>query len=120
MKPFDLQAALAGKPVVTRGGQVVQQIHHLSLAGVYSVCGVINYGIKTWKIDGGYLENGVIRSDYDLFMVPVTRECWVNLYESMLTSPPSLACVHRTEKDADLMNVANRITGKAFHLTWEE
>jgi hypothetical protein len=81
MKPFDLQKALAGEPVVTRSGQPVTQLTKFSFIKVeYSVYGVIDGKIHRWVRSGQY-DLDVENNDLDLFMAE--PEKWVNVYWSI-------------------------------------
>ena len=51
----------------------------------------------------------------DLFMAPIKRTVWVNLYGRQLES----VC-HSTEEDADKHASSDRIGGKAYPLEIEE
>lgn len=77
-KPFDLERALAGDPVVTRDGRPVTQLVKFDVGGDSEpVCGVLNGSISSWSVDGLYLTD--IESKYDIFMAPKKRTVWVNL-----------------------------------------
>ena len=79
LKPFDLEKALAGEPVVTRDGQEVTQLKKFDVDGEPLV-GVHDGTIETWEIDGSYI-NHTQESLLDLFMAPVEKVVWVNVYE---------------------------------------
>jgi hypothetical protein len=70
MKPFNLQAALAGAKVVTRDGREVK------IAGyskdVNSLLGWIGSGVYQWTGGG---QN--IADKNDLFMAPIERKEWI-------------------------------------------
>jgi hypothetical protein len=74
MKQFNLQAALAGAPVVTRDGRPVK------IAG-YNPDAIESQRIAAWVGDFviDYGENGKRYSyvDCDLFMAPTTRKEWI-------------------------------------------
>ena len=78
MKPFNLEKALAGEPVVTRDGRKVTDIHYFSAPAKYKVVAHIvnNSCVDTFEIDGTYLEDS--ESSTDLFMAE--RERWINIY----------------------------------------
>ena len=72
MKPFDLEKALAGAPVVTRDGREVTQLHLFDLKEHgYPLHGVIN-GKEGGQSVECFIENGKWRrsgeSEFDLFM----------------------------------------------------
>lgn len=83
LKPFDLEAALRGEPVVTRDGRPVTQVTKFDVTSIFRIVGVVNSKVEYWT------ENGYYHPDYsgnssDLFMVTKTvkKEGWVNLYKS--------------------------------------
>jgi hypothetical protein len=75
MKPFNLERALAGDPVITRDGRPVTQLTLFTNTKTYPLVGVVEGVIKAWKTNGKYF-NGQEWS-YDLFMPPVKREGWI-------------------------------------------
>jgi len=78
MKPFDLQKALAGEPVVTRGGDKVTEIHNFSTRhGEMTVFAIIEGGFLTFNKNGKHY-SGISDSDFDLFMAE--PETWINLF----------------------------------------
>lgn len=81
MKPFNLQEALAGKPVVTRDGRKVQDIRHLPSATMYTVVGVVDGSLenpRTFTHHGAFSANDV---ENDLFMAPQKKKGWINIYQ---------------------------------------
>lgn len=81
-KPFDLDAAKAGAPVVTRDGRPARIIYS-EAKSIYNIIALVEDGGDERPIsvatDG---VNGLGPSNNDLFMVSVKREGWVNLYKS--------------------------------------
>ncbi len=73
--PFDLEKALAGAKVRTKCGKHIEQIHHFKIQNPFSVYGIFNDQIFSWRIDGSYREG--TNSDFDLFMVREKRVLWV-------------------------------------------
>lgn len=81
MKPFNLQEALAGKPVVTRDGRKVTELHYFATALpseqlVYVADGKLHYQFAR----GSYYPLGSHASEWDLFMAEEPREIWLNVY----------------------------------------
>ena len=83
-KPFDLEAAKAGAPVVTRDGRPARIIcWDYNLCGVQKLLVLVkddvvdHENILAYNLDGTCC---VSPSPYDLFMAPVKHEGWVNLY----------------------------------------
>lgn len=84
MKPFDLERALAGDPVVTRDGRKVRIMPLLLKDKHYPVVGYMDFGYREvldrFTLEGrtGMHEDSAL----DLFMAAVKHEGWVNIYPS--------------------------------------
>lgn len=84
MKPFNLEAALAGKKVTTGKGEQVRilctdRVHSNNypiIALVMKATG--DEALYTYNKDGKYLHEG--HPSKDLYMVPVKVTKWANLY----------------------------------------
>ena len=70
---FDLEQALSGDPVVTRGGLEVTQLKSFDTSGGVVLVGVVGDTLHSWYESGTFLLEGRGTSDYDLFMKPKTR-----------------------------------------------
>lgn len=79
MKPFNLQEALAGKPVVTRQGDPVTQLHKFDVQGHFSVAGVLSGAVQNWTEQGKLYTNQ--EHGYDLFMASEKRTEWIVLWK---------------------------------------
>lgn len=83
MKPFDLQAALAGAPVVTKTGIKVLAIAHLPQASlsfmrVYAVLeGLHGNNVQSYD-ESGHVGSG----HFDLFMAPKRKTLYINIWKS--------------------------------------
>lgn len=79
MKPFNLEAALAGAPVVTRDGIVVEDMHYFSGSrAAYPLHALCDGCILTFTREGKFTTNR--DHNNDLFMAPTKKQGWVNLY----------------------------------------
>lgn len=68
-KPFNLQEALEGKPVVTGDGRKVKIAGYESEAAkIFQLVGWVDGIAKSWESNGKYY--GAINQDHDLFMAP--------------------------------------------------
>lgn len=76
MKPFDLEKALAGEPVVTRDGNPVTQVTKFDCDSAYPLRAVIDGKIISFTTNGN--TNVSIEHEHDLFMAEPER--WVNVY----------------------------------------
>jgi hypothetical protein len=74
MKPFDLQKALAGEPVITRDGRPVKIAGYNEEADEDVVlCGWVAGNAHQWYKDGSCEYEEYL----DLFMAPIERKEWV-------------------------------------------
>ena len=82
MKPFNLEKALAGEPVVTRDGIPATDFHYFEREkSVFNVCALVD------GIVGRFTADGYSHTDNmsDLFMAPARRTMWGVLYRSDYT-----------------------------------
>ena len=81
MKPFDLEKALAGEPVVTRDGKPVSHITKFPAKNSrWQLCAVVDGFIEPFSEDGMH----IFLRPQDLFMVEnpkVKKEGWINVYK---------------------------------------
>lgn len=85
MKPFNLESALAGAPVVMRNGRKVLEV--LTPKSIKNkeqpvVCVNIKESITMHCTNGSYYYSSVKPHEYDLFMLPQTKTFWVNVYKT--------------------------------------
>lgn len=83
LKPFDLEAAKNGAKVVTRYGRPARIIcwdYHSGIIDYHIVACVDRQELLYVYTNKGECYHGM--TAYDLFMAPVKREGWVNLYRS--------------------------------------
>jgi hypothetical protein len=84
MKPFDLEAAKAGKPLITRGGSKVQFIAVAPEAHEDTRLLVLRNGrVLPLYIDGTY---DIFPTDSDVFMAPEEITVWLNCYPAGVSS----------------------------------
>ena len=104
LKPFDLEAAKAGKPVFTRDGRSVRIIcfdrKHIYDGQAYSIVALVNEGpysesIYSYTKDGLY-ELGECHNN-DLMMLPEKKEGWVNVYKDSVYDTKDEALIGRSE-----------------------
>lgn len=99
-KPFNLQEALAGKPLVTRDGRPVKIAgYNPEAADNDMVVGWVDNLVETWSSEGKYIDSADV--DFDLFMAPETKDVWVIL---MQRSFGIMAVVRETKEDAEAFN----------------
>jgi hypothetical protein len=81
MKPFNLEKALEGDPVITRDGRKVTDIHYFRIKDLDAsvMVGIDNTELKSYDTNGKYYQNN--DSYYDLFMAPIIKTYWINIYK---------------------------------------
>lgn len=78
MKPFNLEKALAGEPVVTRAGEKVKIAGYNPDAKKDSaVIGWVGAKARTWGADGRFYDEGDQSSSNDLFMGLSEHKEWI-------------------------------------------
>ena len=103
LRPFDLEAAKAGKPVYTRDGRKVRIICFDAKCNKPIVALIYDCNKETVL---QYLENGRFFVDqidkYDLMMFPQKKEGWVNVYKSYNVGKkiPCMASIYPTKEEA--------------------
>jgi hypothetical protein len=76
-KPFNLDEALAGKPVITRDGRPVKIAGYNEDAfDGKKVIGWVGKDAEMWQESGQYY-GSVYACNFDLFMAPTTRKEWI-------------------------------------------
>lgn len=78
-KPFNLDRAIMGDPVVTRSGLKVTQIVKFDVQGDHEIAGVIDGRLYSWRNNG---ERFSFQSEIDLFMAPVKKIMYCNIFKS--------------------------------------
>jgi hypothetical protein len=109
MKPFNIEEALAGKPVVTRRGVEATQLHLFEIDNIYKLFAVVEGEVIQCTIKGEF------RSDYetgwDLFMASESKFLWINLFQQLHENGNYVTTVHTREDLADL-EIENNINFK--------
>lgn len=113
-KPFDLERASAGDPVVTREGRPVTQLVKFDAdCDICTVYGVVVGRVESWSVDGRYSVTGG-ESQYDIFMAPKKRTVWVNLY------PGRRSLWYDSKEEADRRHASDRIGNRAWPVEIED
>ena len=122
-KPFDLEAAKAGKPVCTRDGRKVRIICFDAKCNKPIVALIYDCNKETVL---QYLENGRFFVDqidkYDLMMFPQKKEGWVNVYKSYNVGKkiPCMASIYPTKEEAKKSSVVGFDYVDTVKIEWEE
>ena len=131
LKPFDLEAAKAGKPVCTRDGRKARIIcfdridAKPILALVPSTDGK-GEDVFDYFVSGKRIANS-LESDLDLMMLPEKKEGWVNVYkreneyicENECNVSTGIA-VYKSEGEAKRNIDKNEIYVNTIKISWEE
>lgn len=123
MKPFNLDAARAGAAVITRDGRSARIICTDKLStDCYSVIALVK-GVDSEKLHSytvkGEHDAGLV-GPHDLFMAPVKREGWVNVYKRRDLSPYVGNGVYPSEEDAKAASNHGICYSGTVHIEWEE
>ena len=112
LRPFDLEAAKAGKPVCTRDGRKARIIcfdrdwdMHIVALVSDPLGESVHYYLSNGKVDF-YKQN-----DEDLMMLPEKKEGWVNVYKDLVYDTKEEALAGRSE---------SRIYIDTIKISWEE
>lgn len=123
LKPFDLEAAKAGKPVCTRDGRKARIICFDAKCNKPIVALIYDCNKETVL---QYLENGRFFVDqidkYDLMMLPQKKEGWVNVYKSYNVGKktPCIASIYPTKEEAKKSSVVGFDYVDTVKIEWEE
>lgn len=124
LKPFDLEAAKAGKPVCTRDGRKARII---SFDRHGEDCPIIALVVDSknaeceevidYTLDGICNENIINHNKYDLMMLTRKKEGWVNIYKDF---EDTVCCVYPTEKEALEDGETEKDYITTIKIEWEE
>lgn len=123
LKPFDLEAAKAGKLVCTRDGRKARIICFDAKCNKPIVALIYDCNKETVL---QYLENGRFFVDqidkYDLMMLPQKKEGWVNVYKSYNVGKkiPCMASIYPTKEEAKKSSVVGFDYVDTVKIEWEE
>lgn len=115
MKPFNLEAAKAGKPVCTRDGRKARIIcfDRKDVRPIIALIKSDNYddeGVYYYYADGLNLNS--YPSAFDLMMLPEKKEGWVNIYDDMI--------IYESEEEAKIGIATARNYIATTKVEWEE
>lgn len=118
MKPFSLEAAKRGEPIVCRDGTPAKFIAHVPEARpAYRVVVLVDDLVAGRAVDGRRWPD--FECDTDIFMAPVKRTVWVVLYPGC--GPRGAALYFNTQEEAEAQVVLSRVIGgKVWPLEIEE
>ena len=127
MKPFDLAKAKACHPVVTRDGRRVRILTCEMNNACYTIVAIItanepgagSESAAPYTTQGEFFHDGS-ESQNDLFMAPVKREGWVNLYPPTMSGRvlARVTSVYATKGQAEVNASPNRLA--CIRVEWEE
>lgn len=124
LKPFDLEAAKAGKPVCTRSGKPVRIICFDVKGSTHPIIALIEEGEDERLCS--YMPNGRRYEDEeewkdDLMMLPEKKEGWVNVCKNLNTGRYELDDeeIYDTKEEA-LQNLSSMTYVATVKIEWEE
>lgn len=128
MKPFNLEEAKAGKPVCTRDGRSARVVDYdynpnkgaPILAVMPRPDGTAN-SVHSYSATGKFTGIGDGTSGLDLFMAPVQRTVWVNLYKASEAKVGMVSGgLYASEQEAVLIAGESPSYVGTFPITYEE
>lgn len=122
MKPFNLEKALNGHPVVTRCGIEVINLHYFKeSSSIYKLHGVVkakyNSSVKNWTDEGVF--NKDEPCSLDLFLKTEKKTVYVNIYKRHPDGKLE-AVVHEDSENAECCAVLVNCVAVAVPVTFEE
>ena len=102
MKPFNLEEALAGEPVVCRNGWEVTEIVYMpTVIGQRKLFAVSHGTLKAYDRDGKHTS---LTDDHelDLFMAPESKFIFINLWQQLHENGNYFTTVFTREDRADM------------------
>lgn len=111
MKPFDLEAAKRGEPIVIRNGGNAKFIAYVPEARPYQRCVyLIGDAVLSTNEEG----RAQFDAKNDIYMAPKKRTVWVNFYTD------GTALYYESENEQTRHSNRTRIGGKAYLVEIEE
>lgn len=126
MKPFDLEAAKAGKPVCTRDGRKVRILCYDLKGAEYPIVALVEAHDYLDESISTYDRNGRFDHDRenknDLMMLSWKKEGWVNVYKSYNVGKkiPCMASIYPTKEEAKKSSVVGFDYVDTVKIEWEE
>lgn len=123
LKPFDLEAAKAGKPVCTRDGRKARIICFDTInKGNYPIIALLED--KGYEAVFYYNKDGKcnVGTERDLMMLPEKKEGWVNVCKSYNVGKktPCIASIYPTKEEAKKSSVVGLDYVDTVKIEWEE
>jgi hypothetical protein len=121
MKPFNLEQAKQGKPVVTRDGKDVR-ILTFDKKGKHCIVSLVDVGgyedVHVSSASGEASPN--FDSEYDLFMKSEKKEGWVNIYRGTIEDAHTAGAIYKTENNAFENGKDSVMYVTTIKVEWEE
>ena len=123
MKPFDIELAKAGHPVCTREGEPVRIVCYDRNNTKYPIMALIDKGeyenYCSYTIEGKF-SNNQEEIGNDLFMSPVKKEGWINIYKELNSDHVFTSPVYKTLDEANEARDMSDIFLGTSKIEWEE
>lgn len=121
MKPFDIEKAKAGNPVITRGGHQARIICFDRNHQQYQIVSLVSVGdreIINGVTESGRYDNNASEHVYDLFMAPAKRSGWINIYHGVI--PNSRCGQHIFDTKEKAIAGSGSLPIETIFIEWEE
>ena len=119
MKKFNLEEALAGKPVITRDGKEATQLVLFKTVGKYPLLCVADEELLSYTKEGNHVMSGM-ESSYDLFMKPTKKSGWIAVLKLPSGRVEMSNTIHKTKQDVENVLWAHCEVLDIIEITWEE
>jgi len=119
LKPFNLEQAIAGKPIVCRDGTPAKFLYYSEELGTYK------FGALVLEEAIGFTTSGrcsiISEPGYDLFMGSEKKSGWINLYRPRIYSSNVVNCssVIYTTKEQAIYDAKQGVQA-TVEIHWEE
>lgn len=122
LKPFNLERALAGDPVVTKNGRKITELRFFSTKNEHPVAGFIDGSnqLQQWTVQGQRYGK-YSESDFDLFMAPIEKSGWIKIFTQQVGAiKATTSCIYDNEADALNFSSPGAPTGLVVQIKWTE
>lgn len=119
MKKFNLEEALAGKPVITRDGREATQLVLFKAVGKYPLLCVADEELLSYTKEGNHLMSGK-ESSHDLFMKPTKKSGWIAVLRLSNGQVVVSETVHKTKQDVENIAWTYCEVLDILEITWGE
>lgn len=120
LKPFDLEAAKAGKPVCTRDGRKARIICFDKKGAIYPIVTLVEECGEEHEYSYDTKGKSTVHPKMDLMMLPEKHEGWINIYKDGENSRETERAIFETEEIAKINKCNDGSYITSIKIEWEE